>query len=163
MFPRISNVFRKILSSFKNKEKVIVLSGPTGSGKTALSIKVAHRLNGEVINADSIQLYKELNIGSNKVQADEMQGVRHHLLDVFHIGEDHVDAQQFFRLAREATNDILKRNKVPILVGGSGFYLRSYLNGLSGAKSDLEKTYKLEEELKNLGWEKRFIIFMYFI
>lgn len=107
-------------------DKVIVIVGPTASGKTASSIALARRLNGEIINGDSLQVYRRLNIGTAKIQPDEMQGVPHHLFDILS-PEETFSVKDYQTLVREKIREIQSREKVPILVGGTGLYIRSVL------------------------------------
>jgi tRNA dimethylallyltransferase len=102
----------------------VAIVGPTGSGKSGLGIALAEELAGEIVNCDSVQVYRGFNIGAAKIRADEQRGIPHHLLDVFDWNED-CDAHRFAVLAKRAINDIAKRGKVPIVVGGTGLYLRS--------------------------------------
>ncbi len=106
--------------------KLIVLTGPTAVGKTDLSIKLAKKVNGEIISADSIQVYKHLDIGSAKIKKEEMDGVRHHLIDVLNPKEG-FNIATFKAMADEAIADIYSRGKLPILTGGTGFYIQSVL------------------------------------
>lgn len=107
-------------------DKVIVIVGPTASGKTASSIALARRLNGEIINGDSLQVYRRLNIGTAKIQPDEMQGVPHHLFDILS-PEETFSVKDYQTLVREKIREIQSREKVPILVGGTGLYIRAVL------------------------------------
>ncbi len=106
--------------------------GPTGSGKSALALRIAQAYGGEVINFDSVQVYRGLNIGSAKTPPEERKGIPHHLLDVVSVLEDFT-AGTFARKARECLADIAGRQALPVLAGGTGFYLRSLLDGLSPA------------------------------
>jgi len=108
------------------KPKIIVIVGPTAVGKTALSIEVAKSFNGEIIGADSIQVYKGLDIGSAKVTDQEKQGIIHHLIDVVNI-EDQFSAGDYVTKATQCINDIISRGKTPIIVGGTGLYVQSLL------------------------------------
>ncbi len=110
-----------------NKPKVIAIVGPTASGKTSLSIKIATQFSGEVISADSRQVYQGLDIGSGKVTKDEMQGIPHHLLDIVNLDAVYSGAD-FVRDANVAIADIVARGKVPIITGGTFFYI-SLLQG----------------------------------
>lgn len=110
------------------KPKVLILTGPTGVGKTKASLALAERLNGEIISADSVQVYRGLDIGSDKIGMLERRGVPHHLLDILEPTSD-FSAGDFFLLARQATADILSRGRTPIVVGGTGLYLRWYVLG----------------------------------
>ena len=111
---------------------VIVVLGPTGSGKSELALCIAKHVQGEIINCDSIQVYRGLDIGSAKTTPQDRQGVPHHLLDVIGPGEE-ISAGSYAQLARENIADIQSRGMVPIVVGGTGFYLRALLDGLSPA------------------------------
>ena len=106
------------------KKPLIVIAGPTASGKTELSISLAKRVNGEIISGDSMQVYKYLNIGTAKITPEEMDGVPHHLIDIIEPAEDY-NVQLFQESAKKIIEDIHKRNKVPILVGGTGLYIDS--------------------------------------
>lgn len=130
-----------------DKEKLIVIAGPTAVGKTELSIKLAKETGGEIISADSIQVYKGLDIGSAKIRPEEMQGVRHHLIDILEPTEP-FDVALFQKLAKEAIADITGRGKIPIVTGGTGFYLHAliYDNDFSDGASDPEYRAALEEE-----------------
>lgn len=106
--------------------KIIVIVGPTGVGKTKLSIMLAKKYNGEIINADSMQIYKGLDIGTAKVTDDEKEGIVHHLLDVREVDEDY-SIFDYQRDCRTVIDAILKKNKTPIIVGGTGLYIKSAL------------------------------------
>ncbi|MED6135240.1 tRNA dimethylallyltransferase 9 [Stylosanthes scabra] len=112
----------------KEKEKVIVISGPTGTGKSRLALELAKRLNGEIVSADSIQVYQGLDIGSAKPSQSDRKEVPHHLVDILHPCEDY-SVGQFFEDARQATRSILDKGRVPIVVGGTGLYLRWFIYG----------------------------------
>ena len=114
--------------------KIICIVGPTGVGKTKMSIELAHKLNGEIINADSTQIYKDLNIGTAKVTQAEMEGIVHHLIDIKNIDEDYT-VYDYQKDARLVIDDIIKRGKTPIIVGGTGLYIKALLYD-----------YKFEEE-----------------
>ena len=105
---------------------IIVICGPTGVGKTKLSVCLAKRLNGEVINADSTQVYKDMNIGTAKVTIDEMEGVKHHLFSFKEVNEDYT-IYEYQRDARGVLNSLLLNNKTPIIVGGSNLYIKALL------------------------------------
>jgi len=110
------------------KNKLIVILGPTASGKTCLSIKLAKKFNGEVVSADSRQVYKGMNIGSGKITKKEMNGILHYLLDVAN-PKTKFTVAQYQKLALRVIKKIHKRNKVPIIVGGTGFYIQSIVDG----------------------------------
>ena len=105
---------------------IIVIAGPTAVGKTKLSIELAKRLNGEVINSDSTQVYREMNIGTAKVTEEEKEGIPHHLFDIRNIDEDYT-VYDYQKDARRVIDDILKRGKTPILAGGTGLYIKAAL------------------------------------
>ena len=122
---------------------LICVTGPTGSGKSDLALHLCRQLGGEVINCDSLQVYRHFNIGTAKLAPSERQGVPHHLLDI--LEPDAVfTAGDFARLARPVAHDIASRGKLPVVVGGTGFYLRAMLDGLSpGPQRDAELRVRL--------------------
>ena len=133
--------------------KLIVLTGPTAVGKTDLSIKLAKAVNGEIISADSIQVYKDMNIGSAKITEDEMQGVRHHLIDVLS-PEENFNVVTFKNMADKAIKEIYERGHIPIITGGTGFYIQAVLNDIDfkeneddGYRAYLENLVKEKGEL----------------
>ncbi|MEW5316893.1 MAG: hypothetical protein WDW38_008234 [Sanguina aurantia] len=107
---------------------VIIITGPTAVGKTAVGLRLAQLLGGEIISADSVQVYRTLDVGSDKLPFDERMGIAHHLIDIAEVSED-FNAGDFFDHARAATADILSRGKVPIIVGGTGLYLKWFVHG----------------------------------
>ena len=131
---------------------LVVLTGPTAVGKTALSIKLAQTLNGEIISADSMQVYRGMDIGSAKVTREEMDGVPHHLIDVLD-PEDAFNVVTFQAMAKDAIEEIYSRGRIPILAGGTGFYIQAVLNDIDftqdAGPDDLRA--KLEDEAKRLG------------
>ena len=106
--------------------KIIVITGPTGVGKTKLSIELAKRLNGEIINADSMQIYKELNIGTAKIKEEEKENIPHHLFDIKNTNEDY-SIYDYQKDARDKIKEIFSIQKTPIFVGGTGLYIKSAL------------------------------------
>ena len=106
--------------------KIIVITGPTGVGKTKLSVMLAKKINGEIINADSMQFYKNLDIGTAKIKEEEKEGIAHHLFDICDVLDDY-NIYQYQKDCRRVIDDIIKRGKTPILVGGSGLYIKSAL------------------------------------
>ena len=130
---------------------LVVILGPTGSGKTALSLALAGRFNGEIVNCDSIAMYREFEIGTAKPSASERENVSHHLLD--HIEPTaYITAGEYARQAREVLSDIQSRGKLPIIVGGTGLYLRALLDGLfPGPQRSEELRERLRERAKRRG------------
>lgn len=112
-----------------NRIKILVIVGPTASGKTSLSIKLAKKFNGEIISADSRQIYRGLNLGTGKVTKKEMAGIRHHLLDVAD-PKKVFSVTNYVKLATKAIADIHARGKLPIICGGTGFYIQALVDGL---------------------------------
>lgn len=113
----------------QHKEPLIILTGPTAVGKTALSIRLAREVNGEIISADSMQVYRHMDIGSAKIRPEEMEGVRHHLIDVLEPQEE-FNVVVFQKMAQEAIGQIRSRGRIPILTGGTGFYIQAVLYGI---------------------------------
>lgn len=110
----------------QKKEPLIILTGPTAVGKTALSLKLARKLQGEIISADSMQVYRHMDIGSAKIMPSEMRGIPHHLIDVLE-PEEEFNVVIFQKMAKQAIADIRSRGKIPIITGGTGFYIQSVL------------------------------------
>ena len=134
--------------------QVIVIAGPTATGKTALSVRLAKELGGEVISADSVQIYKKLNIGSAKPTKEEMEGIPHHMMDFLDPGANFCVAD-FCALAKEKINEIHARGHIPILTGGTGLYISSLVQNISFAEEKTENTVrdKLYRELEEIGEE----------
>ncbi|WP_396027536.1 tRNA (adenosine(37)-N6)-dimethylallyltransferase MiaA [Actinoplanes sp. TBRC 11911] len=130
--------------------RVITVVGPTAAGKSALSLALAHELGGEVVNADSMQLYRGMDIGTAKLSETQREGVRHHLLDIWDVTVPAAVAE-YQTLARAAIDDILARRRVPLLVGGSGLYVRAVLEEFDFPGTDPEIRARLEEELAAVG------------
>ncbi|MET7667285.1 tRNA (adenosine(37)-N6)-dimethylallyltransferase MiaA [Micromonospora luteifusca] len=129
---------------------VVAVVGPTAAGKSALSIALAHALDGEVVNADSMQLYRGMDIGTAKLTPAERDGVPHHLLDIWEVTEP-ASVAEYQRLARAAVDDILSRGRVPLLVGGSGLYVRAVLERFEFPGTDAVLRERLERELAEVG------------
>ncbi|WP_433553216.1 tRNA (adenosine(37)-N6)-dimethylallyltransferase MiaA [Micromonospora zamorensis] len=129
---------------------VVAVVGPTAAGKSALSIALAHALDGEVVNADSMQLYRGMDIGTAKLTVAERDGVPHHLLDIWEVTEP-ASVAEYQRLARAAVDDILSRGRVPLLVGGSGLYVRAVLERFEFPGTDAVLRERLERELAEVG------------
>jgi tRNA dimethylallyltransferase len=127
------------------KKPLIILTGPTSVGKTETSIQLAKAVNAEIISADSVQVYKQMNIGSAKITAEEMDGVPHHLIDVLEPDEPfHVE--RFKRMAMEAMDKIYQKNRIPIVVGGTGFYIQALLYDIDFAQAKEDMAYRMELE-----------------
>ena len=107
-------------------DKIIVIVGPTGVGKTKLSVELAKKYDGEIINADSMQIYKDLNIGTAKITEEEKENIPHYLFDIKNVLEDY-SIYDYQKDSRMVIDDIVKRNKIPIMVGGTGLYVKSSL------------------------------------
>jgi tRNA dimethylallyltransferase len=129
---------------------VVALVGPTATGKTALGVALAHRLGGEVVNADSMQLYRGMDIGTAKPDAAERDGVPHHLLDLWHV-RDAASVADYRRLARAEIDRLRAAGTVPLLVGGSGLYVRAVLDDLDFPGTDPAVRARLEAELADVG------------
>jgi tRNA dimethylallyltransferase len=130
--------------------RVIAIVGPTAAGKSALSISLAHALNAEVINCDSMQFYRGMDIGTAKLSVDEREGVPHHLLDIWPVTQP-ASVALFQRLAREAIEDVGGRGRTPMLVGGTGLYLRAVLEEFEFPGTDPLVRRRLEAELAEAG------------
>ena len=128
-----------------NKQKLIILTGPTAVGKSNLSIKLAKTIGGEIISADSMQVYKYMNIGTDKITPEKMDGVPHHLIDFLDPKED-FNVFIFQKLVKEAIADISSRGKVPIIVGGTGFYIQAVLYDIDFTETDEDDSYRNELE-----------------
>ena len=137
-----------------HSDKVVVVLGPTASGKSSLAVEIALKFGGEIVSADSVSVYKGLDIGSAKPSPEEMKGVKHHLIDVvspkssFSVGD-------YEELALPVVNDILKRGKLPVICGGTGFYINSLLYKMSYglSKGNLEIREKYENMAREYGKE----------
>lgn len=134
-----------------SKPKVIVIGGPTASGKTALSIFLAKKINGEIISADSMQIYKDMNIGTAKPTVEEMDGIKHYLIDCVSPSVRYSVAD-FKKDATNAIEDILKKGKTPIVVGGTGLYIDSLIYGIDYNEMQVDLEYRAY--LENLAEEK---------
>jgi tRNA dimethylallyltransferase len=129
---------------------VIAVVGPTAAGKSELSLRLARSVDGEVVNADSMQLYRGMDIGTAKLRPAERAGVPHHLLDVWDISVP-ASVSQYQRLARAAIDQIVARGRIPILVGGSGLYVRAAIDHLEFPGTDPALRERLEDELARVG------------
>ena len=128
-----------------NKKPMVILTGPTAVGKTALSISLAKRINGAVISADSMQVYKHMDIGSAKIMPEEMDGVKHYLIDEFEPDEEfHV--ARFVQRAKECLEEIYVNGQIPIIAGGTGFYIQALLYDIDFSEQDADSEYRRELE-----------------
>lgn len=133
------------------KKPLIILTGPTAVGKTKASIGLAKALNGEIISADSMQVYKHMDIGSAKIRPDEMEGIPHYLVDELEPDEEfHV--VRFQEMAKKALEEIYEKNKIPIVVGGTGFYIQALLYDIDFTESNEDSVYR--QELERIAREK---------
>ena len=137
-----------------NKPKVIVICGPTASGKTALSIELAKKIDGEIISCDSMQIYKDMNIGTAKVTKEEMQGIRHYMID-FVSPDTRYSVADYKNDAEKAIETIINKGKIPIIVGGTGLYVDSLIYGIEYPEIKFDEEYRkrLEKEADEKGLE----------
>ena len=133
------------------KKPLIILTGPTAVGKTALSIRLAKAVNGEIISADSMQVYRRMDIGSAKIMPEEMDGVPHHLINILEPWEE-FNVVVFQQRAKAAIKEIYKRNRVPLMVGGTGFYIQALLYDIDFKEN--EEGNQIRNELEALAQEK---------
>jgi len=126
----------------QDKKPLIILTGPTAVGKTELSLQLAKAVNGEMISADSMQVYRFMDIGTAKIMPEEMQGIRHHLIDVLDPTED-FNVVIFQQMAKKAMEQIYAKGKIPIVVGGTGFYIQALLYDTSFEETE-ESIYRKE-------------------
>ena len=136
----------------QEKPKVIVICGPTASGKTALEVELAKKINSEIISCDSMQIYKDMNIGTAKPTKQEMQGIKHYLIDIISPNE-RFSVADYKLEAKKAIKEILNKGKTPIIVGGTGLYLNSLIYEIEYPKIEFDEKYrkKLEERVKKEG------------
>ena len=134
------------------KKPLVILTGPTAVGKTALSIKLAKRIHGEIISADSMQVYRRMDIGSAKITPQEMEGVPHYLIDVLEPQEE-FNVVTFQQMAGEAMEKIYASNRIPIIVGGTGFYIQAILNDIAFTETQTDTCYRqlLEKQAAEHG------------
>lgn len=128
-----------------NKPTVIVICGPTASGKTALSIELAKRINGEVVSADSMQIYKDMDIGSAKVTPEEADGIKHYLID-FVRPDERYSVANYKQDAKNAIEEIISKGKIPIVVGGTGLYIDSLIYEIEYNDIEIDEEYRKELE-----------------
>ena len=135
----------------EQKRPLIIITGPTASGKTALSIELAKRIGGEIISADSMQVYRHMDIGSAKVTEEEMDGVPHHLIDVLEPSED-FNVVKFQSMAKKAMEEIYSHGHIPIVAGGTGFYIQALLYDIDFTETD--ESTEIRRELEQTAREK---------
>ena len=135
----------------QEKPKVIVICGPTASGKTALSIALAKKIGGEIVSADSMQIYKDMDIGSAKPTKEEMQGIKHYMLD-FVSPKERYSVAEYKKQAERAIQEILQKGKTPIIVGGTGLYVNSLIYGIEYQDTKIDEEYR--EKLEKIAVEE---------
>ncbi|MCI8444470.1 MAG: tRNA (adenosine(37)-N6)-dimethylallyltransferase MiaA [Clostridia bacterium] len=137
------------------KEKVIVICGPTASGKTALSIELAKRIQGEIVSCDSMQIYQEMDLGTAKPTKEETQGIQHHLID-FVSPDERYSVADYKKDAKRAIKEILQKGKTPIVVGGTGLYIDSLIYEIEYQNIEFDETYReeLEKQVQEKGLEE---------
>lgn len=133
------------------KQPLIILTGPTAAGKTKASIGLAKAVDGEIISADSMQVYKHMDIGSAKIRPEEMEGIPHHLVDVLE-PEEEFNVVRFQQMAKEAMQGIYERGRIPIVVGGTGFYIQALLYDIDFTENENDTAYR--ESLASLAAKK---------
>ncbi len=133
------------------KKPMVILTGPTAVGKTALSIRLAKEINGAVISADSMQVYRHMDIGSAKIRPEEMQGVRHYLIDILE-PEEEFHVVRFVEEAKAALEEIYQNGQIPIIAGGTGFYIQALLYDINFDGQDCDADYR--RELERIAEEK---------
>lgn len=131
---------------------MVVLTGPTAVGKTELSIRLAQKLDGEIISADSMQIYQKMDIGTAKIRKEEMDGIPHHLIDVLDPSEE-FNVARFQEMAKEALAGIYRRERIPLIVGGTGFYIQGLLYDIDFTKEEQDFRYRenLQKKAKEEG------------
>lgn len=136
------------------KPKVIVIAGPTASGKSKLAVELAKRINGEIVSADSMQIYKEMNIGTAKIMPKEMKGIKHYMLD-FVSPDERYSVSAYKKEAEKCIEEILAKGKTPIICGGTGLYINSLVYGIEFNEEKIDEEYrnKLNNIAENEGLE----------
>lgn len=136
-------------------EKVVVICGPTASGKTGLSIELAKQINGEIVSADSMQIYQEMNIGTAKPTKEEQQGIKHYMMD-FISPEERYSVADYKKDAKKAIKEIIKKGKTPIVVGGTGLYVDSLIYEIEYPDIAFDESYRkeLEKRVQKEGLQK---------
>ncbi|MBR5251976.1 MAG: tRNA (adenosine(37)-N6)-dimethylallyltransferase MiaA, partial [Oscillospiraceae bacterium] len=138
----------------EERKKIIVICGPTASDKTGLSLVIAHMFGGEIISADSMQVYKKLDVGTAKATSEEQAAAPHHLVDFMDPSEPY-NVEIFTRLAKDKIDEICSRGNIPLIVGGTGLYIESLVNGITFTEQNSDKTVRanLEKQLEANGKE----------
>lgn len=150
MFVKLKQL-RIIMRTDSSKQPLYIIAGPTAVGKSALGVELAKRIGGEIISADSMQVYRHMNIGTAKITPEEMQGIKHHLIDIYDPTEPfHV--YDFQVKAKEAVKDIHSRGKIPIVVGGTGFYIQALAYDIDFSDSGADES--MRDELEKIAREK---------
>ncbi|MGM9991385.1 MAG: tRNA (adenosine(37)-N6)-dimethylallyltransferase MiaA [Candidatus Bruticola sp.] len=134
------------------KPKILAIMGPTASGKSSLSLELAKKFNGEIVSADSAQIYRKVNIGTAKPSLSEMAAIPHHLIDIRSLHESQFSLAEFKRMAAEVVEEIWQRGRLPIISGGTGLYLRGFLDGYT--LIELPPDPELRDKLNNLSLEE---------
>ncbi|MDE3045558.1 MAG: tRNA (adenosine(37)-N6)-dimethylallyltransferase MiaA [Verrucomicrobiota bacterium] len=149
----VPSPLKKKIPSEGKKKRVIVIAGPTGVGKTKLSLSVAQAIGGEVISADSMQVYRDMDIGTAKASPEERALIAHHLIDICDIDEP-FNVAEFYKCCQESLRDITSRENVPLVVGGSGFYIHALLYGPpAGPPSLPDVRDQLDRQMRDMGPE----------
>ena len=149
--PEVFALNRTMTGGSPMKQPLVILTGPTAVGKTKTSIALAKAIDGEIISADSMQVYRHMDIGSAKIRPEEMEGVPHHLIDVLD-PEETFNVVRFQKLAKKAMDEIYAKSRIPILVGGTGFYIQSVLYDIDFTEN--EENTAIRAELERLAEEK---------
>lgn len=138
----------------QSKPKVIVIGGPTASGKTGLSVELAKRINGEIISADSMQIYKKMDIGTAKVTEEEKQGIKHYMIDIIE-PDKRYSVSEYKHNAENAIKEIIKNGHIPIIVGGTGLYINSLIYNINYPELNFDEEYRkyLEKRAEKEGLE----------
>ena len=124
-----------------NKPTVIVIAGPTASGKSKLAVNLAKKINGEIISADSMQIYKDMDIGTAKISTQEMEGIKHYMLD-FIRPDERYSVSEYKKQAEKCIDEILYKGKTPIICGGTGLYINSLIYGIEFNKEEIDEEYR---------------------
>ena len=134
------------------KNTIVVIVGPTASGKSRLAVDICKELNGEVVSADSMQIYKQMDIGTAKASIEEQQGIPHHLIDILEPNEEY-SLDKFLTDCKNAVDDILSRGKLPVIAGGTGLYISSFINNVELSEAKVDGSYRemLEKTAESYG------------